>query len=429
MRPSQKTLLLLVAICLAIQTGANLLKYFNEISDGSRFGGDFVGFWNAAQRVRHGDIAAIYDPDAWRTFLSTNPTGPIVWFVYPPFTLFGLWPLGNATYNEAVLAWSVIPLVFYFGLIALLARRSGLGAGAGPASESNRSRMQAYAVLAAFALPFLGANLFTGQTGVLIAVFFLGAAYFWPTRPVLAGICIGLLAIKPQMGLLMPFALMAAGQWRIVVAAATTVVSLVALATLWLGTAIWMDYLRMSQLFGQFIGRGYSQIQQLALGPYVSLQAAGMPAALAGFLQVVVSIVVLAVIVQVFWRRKSTGQEPASEDRRLDLRLALLAAGTLLTTPYSLSYDTPLLVLSIVPLLARNWRDGWDGIELASLSALLILPYAQPLAIGSHLPFAFLALLGWFGVLYRRFRKEKPAQSAGWQVPGTTATALVGKTA
>jgi alpha-1,2-mannosyltransferase len=93
--------------------------------------------------------------------------------------------------------------------------------------------------------------------------------------------------------------------------------------------------------------------------------------------------------------------------------LALLAAGTLLTTPYSLSYDTPLLMLSVIPLLARSWRDGWDGIELVSVTALLIMPYAQPAAVGSHVPFAFLALLLWFGVLYRRFQKETPAP-AGW---------------
>src|ERR1019366_4986300 len=79
----------------------------------------------------------------------------------------------------------------YFALIVLLAKRSGLGAGANPACENNWSRTQAYAVLIAFSLPFLSANLFSGQTGALIAVFFLGAAYFWPTRPILAGICIG----------------------------------------------------------------------------------------------------------------------------------------------------------------------------------------------------------------------------------------------
>jgi hypothetical protein len=413
MRPLQKTLLMLCAMCLTAQAGANLIKYFHELSDGSRFGGDFVGFWNAAHRVRHGEIAAIYDPDTWQRILS-NTTGPvsISWFVYPPFTLFGLWPLGNATYNEAVLAWSLVPLAFFFALTVLLAKRSGLGVGVNPACENNWSRRQAYAVLIAFSLPFLSANLFSGQTGTLIAVFFLGAAYFLPTRPVLAGICIGFLAVKPQMGLLIPLALVASGHWRVVAAAATTVLSLIILSTIWLGAAVWTDYFRMSLLFGQFIGGGYDQIRQLAVGPYVSLQGAGMPAALAGFFHVVVTIAVMTAIIQAFWRGKLNQQEMGKEDGRLDLRLALLAAGTLLVTPYSLSYDTPLLMLSIIPLFARSWRDGADGIELASLTTLLIMPYAQILAVGIHVPFAFLVLLLWFGVLYRRFQKERPAQPA-----------------
>jgi alpha-1,2-mannosyltransferase len=406
MNPRQKTLLLWLAMCLAMQTGISLAMYFHGLADGARFGGDFICFWNAAYRVRHGDIASIYEPDTWYRILSTNATGVMSWFVYPPFTLFALWPLGDATYDEAILVWSLVPLPFYFALIVLLAKRSGLGANANPACGHNWPPAKACAVLIAFSLPFLSTNLFCGQTGALIAVFFLGAGYFWLKRPVLAGICVGLLAIKPQMGPLIPFALVASGQWRVVATAATTVLSLAVLSTAWLGATIWADYLRMAQLFGHFIGKGYDQIRQLAVGPYVALQAAGMPAALAGVLQAVVSVAVLSVIIQVFSRRESHKQDNA----RLDLRLALLAAGTLLVTPYSLSYDTPLLILSVIPVLARSWREGWDRIELASVTALLALPNAQILAVGSHVPFAFLALLLWFGVLYRRFRREGRAR-------------------
>jgi hypothetical protein len=406
----QKTLLLLIAMCLATQASVNLMLYFRELSEGSRFGGDFICFWNAAHRVRHGDIAAIYDPDTWQKILSTNTTDVISWFVYPPFTLFGLWLLGDATYNEAVLAWSLVPLIFYLVLVVLLAKRSGLGD-----REKHWPRVQAYAVLIAFSLPFLSANLFSGQTGTLTAVFFLAAAYFWPTRPVMAGICIGLLAIKPQLGLLIPFALLASGQWRIVAAAAATILSLIVLSTVWLGAAIWTDYLRMTQLYGHLVGRGYDQVQQLFVGPYVSLHGTGMPAALAASLQVVISVAVVTVIVQVFWSHK---RERREEDGRLDLRLALLAAGTLLATPYSFSYDTPLLILSIIPLLARSWREGLDGTELVSITALLVSPYAQLITAGSHVPFAFSALLLWFGVLYRRYQKEAPNPAAWPANPG-----------
>ncbi|WP_346347301.1 glycosyltransferase family 87 protein [Bradyrhizobium sp. dw_411] len=408
MSPSQKPLLLLIlAACFATQAGFNLLHQLS----GAYFGGDFISFWNAAQRVRHGDIAAIYDPDAWQNILSSRTASTrLPWFVYPPFTLFGLWPLGDATYNQAVLAWSLIPLAFYFALIVLLAKRSGLGLEANP--EKSWSRALAYAVLVAFSLPFVGANLFCGQTGTLVTVFVLGAAYFSPTRPVLAGICMGLLAIKPQLGLLLPFALIASGQWRAVAAAVTTIFSMVVLSTIWLGAAIWTDYLRMSVLFGHFIGSGYEGVRPLALGPYVSLQAVGMPAVLAGFVQAAVSVAVVAAIIRVFWRGKANNRELGKEDGRLDLRWGLLAAGALLTTPYSLSYDTPLLMLSIIPLLARGWRDGWDEIELVSLTALLVLPSAQPLAVDAHVPFAFLALLLWFGLLYWRFENERRAQRA-----------------
>ena len=41
-----------------------------------------------------------------------------------------------------------------------------------------------------------------------------GTLFLMPVRPVLAGICLGLLSYKPQYGLLFPLVLIAAAQWR-----------------------------------------------------------------------------------------------------------------------------------------------------------------------------------------------------------------------
>jgi hypothetical protein len=394
----QKKLLLLFALLLAVQTGVNLAKYGAELQEGGRFGGDFIGFWLAAQRARLGDIAAIYNPNAWRSLLSASHPREITWFVYPPFALFGLWPLGHMSYATAVTWWSLVPLPFYFGLTFLLAKRSGLAVG----EAETPSRALAFAILAALALPLLSANLFTGQTGVFVAVLFLGAAWFWPDRPILAGLCIGALTIKPQLGLLLPFVLAASGQWRTIAAAVTTIAVLVAASTLWLGASIWTDYLQMTRIFGQFIGGGYGGVSQLALGPYVSLKAAGAPTMLAGLLQIAISLAVLGAIILVFRRTRAA----PGDDGRLDLRLALLATGALLATPYSLSYDTPMLLIAIVPLFARAWRKGWDGLELAAVTALAVLPFAQPILALAHIPFGLGALLLMFCVLYRRYRLE-----------------------
>jgi hypothetical protein len=420
-----KKLLLLFAAVLALQAGVNFARYFSELTGGHRFGGDFISFWRAAQRARLGDVAAIYNPDAWRSALAAGTPHDLFWFVYPPFALLGLWPLGGLTYNGAVAWWSLAPLPFYFALAWGLAKRSGLGGQAAPAAGDLASRILAFAVLGAFALPLLSANLFSGQTGTWIAVLLLGAAYFWKDRPILAGVCIGLMAIKPQLGLLLPFALAAAGQWRTIAAAAATIAVLAAAATLWLGVAIWNDYASLLELFGGFMSRGYAGIRLLAVGPYVSLQGAGAPAAVAALLQAVISLAVLAMIVRVFRQRDEGQAERSPDDGRLDLRLGLLATGALLSTPYSLSYDTPMLLLAMIPLLARAWRDGWDAVELGAIAALLTLPYAQPLLADYHIPFGLCALSLMFCALHRRYRQEAPSGERSRR-PSTWPAPLIG---
>ena len=63
-----------------------------------------------------------------------------------------------------------------------------------------------------------------------------------PRRPILSGILFGLLAYKPQFGLLIPVALLVAGQWRAMIAAGLTVIALTAAATLAFGTDIWWAF-------------------------------------------------------------------------------------------------------------------------------------------------------------------------------------------
>jgi hypothetical protein len=83
-------------------------------------------------------------------------------------------------------------------------------------------------------------------------------------------------------------------------------------AGLWLGVTIWADYLAMTQLFGAFISAGYAGVRQLALGPYVSLDAAAAPAWLAALMQAAISIAVAAVVTSVFWQgRQAQDRRPA----------------------------------------------------------------------------------------------------------------------
>src|SRR6185312_13844103 len=79
-----------------------------------------------------------------------------------------------------------------------------------------------FGYLLALAIPMAFINALVGQNGFLTAALIGGTLYLIPIRPVLAGICLGLLTYKPQYGLLFPIALIVAGQWRVFVSAGIT---------------------------------------------------------------------------------------------------------------------------------------------------------------------------------------------------------------
>src|SRR5690242_18028640 len=94
----QRRLMLLVALALVIQAGLNLVSYVIVLGPHGLFGGDFLAFWNAARHVYAGQRSAIYDAAHWRAVFGHTGVR-LLWFPYPPFTLFFLWPLGALSYS------------------------------------------------------------------------------------------------------------------------------------------------------------------------------------------------------------------------------------------------------------------------------------------------------------------------------------------
>jgi arabinofuranan 3-O-arabinosyltransferase len=97
-----------------------------------------------------------------------------------------------------------------------------------------------FGVPLALAVPMVCLNALVGQTGFLTAALIGGTLYLIPIRPVLAGICLGLLAHKPQFGLLFPIALIAAGHWRVFVSASVTAIAMFVVSWLAFGTESWL---------------------------------------------------------------------------------------------------------------------------------------------------------------------------------------------
>lgn len=176
---------------------------------------DFISFWVAAKLAIGGNFAAAYDPVAHEPFQrALEATGGLSGFVYPPPFLIAVMPLGLLPYGVAAGAWVVGTFVLY-----LLAA----------------DRLAGDARWQATAFPPILMNGIIGQIGFLTGAIFIAAASQLQRRPILAGALFGCLVIKPQLGLLLPVAFIAARAWKAFAGAACSVLLLLLFSYLIVG--------------------------------------------------------------------------------------------------------------------------------------------------------------------------------------------------
>jgi hypothetical protein len=143
----------------------------------------------------------------------------------------------------------------------------------------------------------------------------------------------GLASFKPQLGVLIPIALISAKLWRNLVAAGMTLLMLVGASSILLGWSLWPIWLAkvLSHLtYGLGVKTNYNPT---IMGNLISL---GVAPRLADILQLCAAAVV-AIMIWLCFRRGATA-----------LATAALLAGTFLATPYAFIYDMPILTNAIL---------------------------------------------------------------------------------
>src|SRR2546430_8034910 len=218
----------------------------------------------------------------------------------------------------------------------------------------------------AFAMVFT--KTLVGQNGFLSAALIGATVYLLPVRPILAGICLGLLSYKPQYGLLFPIVLIAASQWRVFVSAAVTVTALAAVSWLAFGTESWQAFFHWVPMFSQaFLVEGrapWGKMQSIfALTRYF-----GGTEQSAWVFQWIMSGAV-AVLLALMWRSRIS----------YPLKAAALAAGTLLITPYLFLYDVMVLAIAVAFLVRIGLNRGFQRYELPALALVAALLMFYPL--------------------------------------------------
>ncbi|MDP3869337.1 glycosyltransferase family 87 protein [Phenylobacterium sp.] len=334
---------------------------------GGRPSVDFMSFWSAGSLFWR-DPASAYDAAAQIAFQAEafQSHGRYLPFLYPPPFLALVAPLALIPFAVAYPTWMAATYAVY-----LASARRLLSAGAWP--------------IAVF--PALYINAVQGQTAALFAGLFVAAGLLMARRPFVAGLVFGCLIFKPQLGLLIPLALIAGGFWRTLLGAALSSLALLLLALIAFGPETYAAFVGAGStslgLLQEGSSLGWAKVQSL----YGASRQIGAPPWAAIGLQGLLSLAAAGAVAWV-WR---SGADMLT-------RMAALATGALLATPYVLDYDFVLLIVPLCWLARRGLEAGFRPWEKLLLLAVYVTPLIcrqAAIALGFNLmPLLVIGLLG-----------------------------------
>jgi hypothetical protein len=144
----------------------------------------------------------------------------------------------------------------------------------------------------------------------------------------------------PQLGIMVPVALLAARQWGCIASATATAVLMIVVAYWYFGAEAWMAWWRS---LGDYVGQSDASTYIRTVSPTVlAIENMGISHGAAACFQVAAAIVSTAVV-WISWRRL--------DPRKLQPAVLALCAATFLATPHALFYD--LIMLSLAPAQYR----------------------------------------------------------------------------
>lgn len=234
-----------------------------------------------------------------------------------------------------------------------------------------------------------------GQNTFLSVALFYGGLHLLEQRPAWAGLLLGLLAYKPQLWLLVPFALVAARQWKALTWAVGTVIALALASAAFFGVAFWQAFYASLQQAGsaEVANEMYERMFMQMTTLINAARIVDLPPGIAGALQLAGSALAVAAV-WVAFRHRAAGTP----------RTALLATATFLVSPYTLNYDLLLLMPAAVALFRVGAAAGFYPAERAIYFVLWLIPTVG-MALNRHaLPITPLVILLFGAVAWLRLQ-------------------------
>jgi hypothetical protein len=340
--------------------------------DNKPVGNDFMTFYSAATLALDGHATAPWNPDvlfARQATIMPASEGVYLWH-HPPTFLLMMLGFGAVPYGLAIIAFSLFSLALF-------------------AASARALLPRGEALLVGLASPIAYLCVMNGQTGILTGVL-LTFGYAWlDRRPLLAGVCIGLLAFKPHLAVLAPLLLAASGRWTSFAAAGATVIAFAGASVLAFGMEPWRAFAENLALTSKVLNMEDTLPWARIPSVFIMLRefGAGQDIAYAAHWVAAAGVAGLTAWI---WR----GDAPP------DLKAATGLLAACLIPPYLFDYDLVVLCGAAALMLRAAGSNplpaGWP-----TLIALMLLgPFLAPLATAATgAPLFFLATAGAYAAL------------------------------
>jgi hypothetical protein len=329
------------------------------------WGRDFVNVWTAGKANLIGKLDQLYDLHSYRAFQQTLFPGIGAHnYSYPPLGLPLTIPFALLPYGAALALWL-----------------AGTGWLFAKAAEPWWKEATGWPLILVLLTPAALINAWAGHYGFLLgALLLLGWRNLERGRPLFAGLCFGLMAIKPHLAILVPLILLLRCEWKALGAAAITVVSLIATSILFYGIGLWRDFFAITiGVQADMINAGGAFYGLMSTSVSTALFGLGLPKTLVTIVQLAAAATAISLV--------------ALAARRASLRdTALLAStATFLVLPYAFNYDLTVSAIAAAMIMGDTTltptercvaQIGLVAAQLGMLLALLGAPVMPLLLLG-----------------------------------------------
>jgi alpha-1,2-mannosyltransferase len=341
-------------------------------------GGDWTVFYGAVRAFFSGNLGLIFDGDRFTAHLNStfswwlpNPI-PFRPWVYPPTYLLVLLPFGALPFVASYLTFQFVSAAILAGTLCF---------------ATGRSTPKALIACFALASPAASFNIVGGQNAFLIAALLIVGLGLLRGRPLVGGALLGVLTLKPQFWILVPVVLIAAREWKALIASVAAAAVLIGISAAVFGVDAWQRWLDFA--IGSFASGNAKWVEYGRMwgdSVYACVVAGAGSQILANSAQAAAIVFAACATYRAF-------RLPLP----FDYKIAVALAGTILAAPHSSLPDALLLAIAALLWISQSSADRASIWRWLLALCLWLIPFLNPplvSPIGRLTPFVVIAFLG-----------------------------------